>query len=465
MFLLGNINTAVNSQILNKQTVVLDQDFFSVNSKGINKNYDRKNFWINNLSSINQFKRGAVEIRRIFNEDKFIIRFWRTFPLSINHIIYKKKNPFSLSINNLVVEQTEFNTQEYILLENSFSKYYEWFDGYFDKDDDDKSKKSVAVSGVGLQVMTITSDYLKMTFENLKSVVATFNCKYPNKTNEIHFWEVKKEKNHSNKIKNINLNDIELNVKTPEFYKFYFDEFGDTKKEVKYFNTNIKFNTLNQLTKISELATINSYSDNLKDTDPFLNNKDYFNSFNKEDKKEITNKIRKTSYEMFKNQSLSFLGIKHIYNKNFELINNELNNEIKESIYTGKNDVRTVHYDWNTKYDYSKKMLIDSQTDIDKGLIIPYNFSGEFTMTYDFIHELDSKNKKNELLINITQNISKPLLDPYKGLFSLKHETNMNNERKKYNFSIDYNRLGELITNKMNSIDEMVIRYKNEFKN
>ncbi|MBZ4212812.1 hypothetical protein LAD74_02315 [Mycoplasma sp. U97] len=313
--------------------------------------------------------------------------------------------------------------------------------------------------------MTITSDYLKMTFEDLKSVVATFNCKYPDKTNEIHFWEVKKEKNHSNKIKNINLNDIELNMKTPEFYKFYFDEFGDTKKEVKYFNTNIKFNTLNQLTKISELATINSYSDNLKDTDPFLNDKDYFNSINKEDKKEITNKIRKTSYEMFKNQSLSFLGIKHIYNKNFELINNELNNEIKESIYTGKNDVRTVHYDWNTKYDYSKKMLIDSQTDIDKGLIIPYNFSGEFTMTYDFIHELDSKNKKNELLINVTQNISKPLLDPYKGLFSLKHETNMNNERKKYNFSIDYNRLGELITNKMNSIDEMVNRYKNEFKN
>ncbi|WP_429995204.1 MHO_1580 family protein, partial [Mycoplasmopsis bovis] len=56
----------------------------------------------------NMVKRGAIEIRRIFNSDKFVLRYWRVSPTSIDG---DEDLSFTLSINNKVVEQTSDNRQ------------------------------------------------------------------------------------------------------------------------------------------------------------------------------------------------------------------------------------------------------------------------------------------------------------------------------------------------------------------
>nr|WP_307920733.1 hypothetical protein [Mycoplasmopsis bovis] len=53
-------------------------------------------------------KRGAIEIRRIFNSDKFVLRYWRVSPTSIDG---DEDLSFTLAINNKVVEQTSDNRQ------------------------------------------------------------------------------------------------------------------------------------------------------------------------------------------------------------------------------------------------------------------------------------------------------------------------------------------------------------------
>nr|WP_307916582.1 hypothetical protein [Mycoplasmopsis bovis] len=56
----------------------------------------------------NMVKRGAIEIRRIFNSDKFVLRYWRVSPTSIDG---DEDLSFTLAINNKVVEQTSDNRQ------------------------------------------------------------------------------------------------------------------------------------------------------------------------------------------------------------------------------------------------------------------------------------------------------------------------------------------------------------------
>ncbi|CAL58728.1 Hypothetical protein MAG0310 [Mycoplasmopsis agalactiae PG2] len=203
----------------------------------------------------NLFKRGAIEIRRIFNGNKFVLRYWRVSPTSIDN---DEDLSFGLSINNNVVEQTPENTHNIKFYKDELEKNFDEYDSLKDT----KYYVSRTTDGSAmLQVMTLTSDYLGLTFDDLENIVVTFPIKpiYSANVRDHDFWEVKLSKLH-NRDKTINAIKNKAVIKIPEYYNFRFDEFGKTKEEVKYLNMNININPLSQDKKLVNLVQIKSES-------------------------------------------------------------------------------------------------------------------------------------------------------------------------------------------------------------
>nr|WP_307918019.1 hypothetical protein [Mycoplasmopsis bovis] len=111
----GSIISDLNNNTVNQSNVaIIDNREFVTKATGIHyvdwsDDYKAFRFFEGSLKAHkNMVKRGAIEIRRIFNSDKFVLRYWRVSPTSIDG---DEDLSFTLAINNKVVEQTSDNRQ------------------------------------------------------------------------------------------------------------------------------------------------------------------------------------------------------------------------------------------------------------------------------------------------------------------------------------------------------------------
>ncbi|WP_029513273.1 MHO_1580 family protein [Mycoplasmopsis primatum] len=416
---------------------------------------------------MNNLKRGVIEIRRFFNSNKFILRFWRA-SLTLRKPYKDEYCRFVLTVNNKVVEQNEHNRQQVTTTTSRIEKYinnYYTFDGI--------PRTSYNYQGlVLLQSMVVSSETLGITFDELKSITVTFESEhYPNPP-KFDFWEVKKE-NQDNKNQTLNINDDYANIKIPEYYKFSFDEQGNSKTKIGYFNTKIKINPLKQDKRIHSIGTIHSESHSINNEELYTNNElpeTYHDArlgpelFNKE---AFYEHMRNAKAIFTRNQSLGEIKIQSIHSDAFKNISSDLTTETQKSIYVDGKDIKEVKYNNYVEFDYKKGELVQSLSGSERGLIVPYNFHGDLRTTYEFNFSFGQgtsgrDNKTIKVFINKNQHIKKPLIDVYSGLLKLKVKTLLPDSDTKFRYLFTPKQIKEIIqTNKTPGI-EIFERYINE---
>ncbi|MCE6114914.1 hypothetical protein J7892_00170 [Mycoplasmopsis agalactiae] len=410
----------------------------------------------------NLFKRGAIEIRRIFNGNKFVLRYWRVSPTSIDS---DEDLSFSLSINNKVVEQTSENTQNIKFYKDELEKNFDEYDSLKDT----KYYVSRTTDGSAmLQVMTLTSDYLGLTFDDLENIVVTFPIKpiYSANGRDHDFWEVKLSKLH-NRDKTINAIKNKAVIKIPEHYNFRFDEFGKTKEEVKYLNMNININPLSQDKKLVNLVQIKSESTKHNETGfykkewegtPYLKEK-----YPNQDSFDGLKKVMDANTHFIKNQSFGTLLIDSIHNQSLSKNAIPVETETTSSIYNKGVDIKNIAINDYYEFDYKQGKLVNSVSGQNKGLFIPFNFKGNFNTSYRLIWKTNEKSKNSEhsIVINNSQKVIRPMLDPYSGLIKLKINDKSDERTQPYKFKFLSDQIKEIIELKENPTIEMFERFRN----
>ncbi|MBT1328984.1 hypothetical protein FCL87_02845 [Mycoplasma bovis] len=466
----GSIISDLNNNTVNQSNVaIIDNREFVTKATGIHyvdwsDDYKAFRFFESSLKAHkNMVKRGAIEIRRIFNSDKFVLRYWRVSPTSIDG---DEDLSFTLAINNKVVEQTSDNRQNVKYTNKELEKNLGRYDSLMD------TNYFVTRTGDGcamLQVMTLTSDYLGLSFEDLENIVVTFPMDSWRTAHghNYDFWEVKFDK-LQNKNKTINAVNNHAVIKIPEYYRFSFDEFGRTNEEVKYFNVDVNINPFSQDSKSIKLAEIKSESSKHKEEGFFIKewkgNPEFKEKAPNQDSFDGVKKIWEANRHFFKNQSLNDLRIDSIFNSALDINNFSVDTVTTSSVYNKGTDIKQVNINDYYEFDYKKGQLVNSVSGTNKGLFIPFNFKGNFNTSYRFIWKTKDKGKNSihTVQINNSQKVTRPMLDPYSGLVKLKVSDEVADSQRTYSFRFLSSQIKEIIELKENPSTEMFERFRNE---
>nr|WP_307918020.1 hypothetical protein [Mycoplasmopsis bovis] len=320
-----------------------------------------------------------------------------------------------------------------------------------------------------LQVMTLTSDYLGLSFEDLENIVVTFPMDSWRTAHghNYDFWEVKFDK-LQNKNKTINAVNNHAVIKIPEYYRFSFDEFGRTNEEVKYFNVDVNINPFSQDSKSIKLAEIKSESSKHKEEGFFIKewkgNPEFKEKAPNQDSFDGVKKIWEANRHFLKNQSLNDLRIDSIFNSALDINNFSVDTVTTSSVYNKGTDIKQVNINDYYEFDYKKGQLVNSVSGTNKGLFIPFNFKGNFNTSYRFIWKTKDKGKNSihTVQINNSQKVTRPMLDPYSGLVKLKVSDEVADSQRTYSFRFLSSQIKEIIELKENPSTEMFERFRNE---
>lgn len=388
--------------------------------------------------------RGTVELRRIFNNDQFVIEINYAYP-SYKHVSF---SPILL-INNKMINLDKFDISA--VDTNSLTLKYNL--RYT------TNKKIWDYNGnITYHNILINSSDLKMDYKDLWAINLQFaNNKWAQDINAV---ELKKDS--TNKYQNtFNIKSNYARLEIPEKYTWFFGDIMYKPKEVEkvsYYTIDAKFNKLARMGRTNKLVSIEGYSDNsqlrthgsrpdyfgpngpsggtigighyVETFKPFLN---------------IYEQFYLREYSLNKPQSTSNYGFSKFSNNFIPEKSITMSSDKKDSVYLGRDhkDIIDFYYNQYSEYNYETKSIFNSKNVQDKGTFIPYNFKGDFINEYNFYFQNtnEAKPKTFDITINTEQFINNRLLDENEGLIKLnsedKDQVDITTDKLRYIFNED----------------------------
>ncbi|WP_029608667.1 MHO_1580 family protein [Mycoplasma simbae] len=367
--------------------------------------------------------RGRIELRRIFNEDQFILAITITTPNWSKHrggLSYNLNNAV-ITVNNKVLDNNVLKiakgNYEIGLKGNKLDSLLDYSLSSF---------VTKPTDSIDIYNIVIKSQDLGLKFSELNSVI--FQDSY---TKDV--LEVKKIATTNRKYFLLASDDKAI-ISIPDKYQFDFGELHNDVLSVskRYLNTEITFNKLNYLHQ-NKIASAKIYVEDdrrklqkamfpLEGFYPYYLNKNY-------------------QYSFTKNQSLSKHGIVEISGKHLANVNNKTNirEQIQSSIYSNGIEKSEYIFEEPIEYDFQTNVLVNGEDYSKKGLFVPYNFKGDLNTIYNY--QFKNSNAAKDIFdisINHMQKVANRILDPYDGEVKMKiNNTFFENKELKYQMNQD----------------------------
>lgn len=419
-----------NENIQNVSKITLGKSYFSVKGTSVSENYrDHDNYYFNDkwYNHVDNVRRGNIEIRRIFNNDEFVMRIVLSQIEENFETCYKG---LTILINNKMLDpellkQAMFQRK----VTRKFVKCYDKGISFEEKWGEKWTKNNYMTS------IILTSQMLNMKFKDLENMTITFF----NIENKPDFWQIKREKFNKTNENVINTNDNKVKISIPEYYKFTINEFGEVKREEKNYDIDINFEKLNFYDRQRKLATLTGTGYKHKVMDSLTLHTGYLEKWTL-GTREFFNNLEASEHAFTKNQSIYNFGLKNFENDQLGPIDKNIEVNLKTTSYVDGVENREVLYNNFVDYNYEKGALENNGNLSERGLFIPYNFKGKLINRYQFYFEQKENQQRDDILnlkINNVQNVKQELLNPYTGSIKLKSEEieNVDDEEFRYEFS------------------------------
>ncbi|VEU75654.1 Uncharacterised protein [Mycoplasmopsis maculosa] len=372
--------------------------------------------WYGNNYNFKRLSRGAIEVKRYFNEDNFLLRIWYFEP---EHVLDQHRNENVLAINKKLIDPVLVKNKTLIAKQNIGDARKIWGDRYSFND----IAESYRLPKIYYKSLTLTSQELGLKWNDIKSITYTFDTSMRQTYVGPHYWQIKRLELPATKDFEINTNSNNIKVYIPEYYKWEFSESSEIpiNETIKNFEFDLSFKEWNTFDKTNKIIHIDGFSSNYE---PIKWSKKNYNSTAEYDSNfETTYRIHKLNNERFNlKQSLPLYGI-FDFNTNFDsMINKNLVNKQIKNIYAEGIEEREIYYDSYNHYNYKKGLLENSEFKLEKGINIPYNFYGNLIKTFVFkFYDIDNANNNDflNLKINVSSKVDKPILDPVYGWIKL----------------------------------------------
>ncbi|WP_408633492.1 MHO_1580 family protein [Mycoplasmopsis felifaucium] len=373
-----------------------------------------------------------MELRRLFKNDEFVIRVFVIFPKGVYDRCF---DDWAWTLNNKTVDPKYIisNLRNGETLKKFAAESMNPFYGFKDIETDMYiNDKYYEFNNLYLLTTTITSQELGIKFSDFQNLsIGFYNARGNEKPD---FWQIKKENINKNKYV-VNSYNNEAVVSIPEYFRFEFDEFGTNKGVItKNFDININFYNIGRLHNTHKLASLTGQSFSY---DGYLfknyNNALYYREVPPKFVDQTYENIKTTDHNFTKYQSISNFGINAMFNEAVSKIDNNLKTDLLTSAYSTGLERRDIYYDNYVAFNYKTGELENSLSANQKGLIVPYNFSGFFNTQYKFYFDDEGKNNQQhftEVIVNNSQQFDSKLLDANTGDVQLKIEDKINDENQ-----------------------------------
>ncbi|WP_029512871.1 MHO_1580 family protein [Mycoplasmopsis iners] len=401
---------------------------------------------------------GTVAIRRTYQDNKFFLlatlfikenqleKLLKKINFAVNGKLLKRLDSSKLFESRLgldVIEKSHFNK---MYMHTKKSDNYKVF------------------------AFKFTPEDLGVSFQDFE----TFSITLENKINTKdvnHFQIVKKNVIKDEYLINKQMGD-DLSIKIPNKWHFYFgSHFENPVMDTYYDALTFKTKPIDFLEPINNIATtIFDYESNAKaqlcdshfshilynkDAIDFGSNVSNFSKYYSFHHTYAPFKMRMPSYNIFLN---------NIYYQ----YKNNLNSSIISPMFD-KNDVFKEWIDYAVdlpfEYDFDSKTVVLSKKLKNNGLIIPYNFSGDFTNTFVISYDYYGTGKEKDkikIIVNDNKSNIQPLLDFDSGKIRLKITHADENFDEELKYSIHLNKSEEFLSSNITSINGLINWRNNE---
>ncbi|WP_027120572.1 MHO_1580 family protein [Mycoplasmopsis lipofaciens] len=354
---------------------------------------------------------GEIDIKRMFNKNKFILMFTWSNPYET---FLNIKPDWTITINNKIIDNSKILNKyknAVFTIRNSELIYGEHFN--YKELKNNRPKRLIVHS------LVLNSDELGISFDELENITMNF---HNNKNPKMQAWQINKIKKAKNQPI-LNTKDNKIKVKIASQYQFLFKDlpmFYKPLKNIEYTNFDIELNDLKQREKINNIANIKTSSFG-KNILKFYSPTKYDNRF-----EELGNTIKE--YNKFKNNLFSYerkpslpMYTIEMDSNHFEKINKNLT---VEDDVNPNNWIQSKKFYYNdfVEYDYKTEELVKTDKQVSSGLIIPYNFNGDFITHFNFYFDEGGKNNKKDFInlsINKNQNVPQSVLNYSNGQIKL----------------------------------------------